>query len=50
MVHHMIMWLLLGFMVHHVYSVILVDSEERSGLLSSIVTGDKTIPEERCCD
>lgn len=50
MVHHMIMWLLLGFMVHHVYSVMLVDSEERSGLLSSIVTGDKTIPEERCCD
>jgi len=41
--HHMIMWLLLGFLVHHIYSSVLMDTEERSGLLSSIVTGYKSI-------
>lgn len=41
--HHMVMWLLLGFVVHHVYSSVLMDSEERSGLLSSIVTGYKLV-------
>ncbi len=39
--HHMIMWLLLGFAVHHVYSAILVDAEERTGILTSIFTGYK---------
>jgi Ni/Fe-hydrogenase 1 B-type cytochrome subunit len=43
LIHHLIMWLLLGFVVHHIYSSILMDSEERSGLLSSIVTGYKSI-------
>jgi Ni/Fe-hydrogenase 1 B-type cytochrome subunit len=43
LVHHMIMWLLLGFVVHHIYSSVLMDTEERSGLLSSIVTGYKSI-------
>ena len=46
-VHHLIMWLTLGFVIHHVYSAILVDREERSGLLSSMVTGYKTVPKER---
>jgi Ni/Fe-hydrogenase 1 B-type cytochrome subunit len=41
--HHMIMWLLLGFLIHHIYSSVLMDTEERSGLLSSIVTGYKSI-------
>jgi Ni/Fe-hydrogenase 1 B-type cytochrome subunit len=41
--HHLIMWLLLGFLVHHVYSSVLMDSTERSGILSSIVTGYKSI-------
>jgi len=41
LVHHMIMWLLLGFAVHHVYSSVLMDAEEKNGLLSSIVTGYK---------
>jgi Ni/Fe-hydrogenase 1 B-type cytochrome subunit len=50
LIHHLTMWFLLGFMVHHVYSALLVDSEERSGLLSSIITGDKHIPEDRCCE
>ncbi len=39
--HHMIMWLLLGFAVHHVYSAILVDAEDRTGILTSIFTGYK---------
>ncbi|MGZ6839968.1 MAG: Ni/Fe-hydrogenase, b-type cytochrome subunit, partial [Frankiaceae bacterium] len=46
-VHHLIMWLTLGFVIHHVYSAILVDHEERSGLVSSMVTGYKTVPKER---
>lgn len=41
--HHLIMWLLLGFLVHHIYSSVLMDSTERSGILSSIVTGYKSI-------
>lgn len=47
LIHHLTMWYLLGFMVHHVFSVMLVDTEERSGLLSSMVTGDKHVPEDR---
>jgi len=39
--HHMIMWLLLGFAVHHVYSAVLMDAEERTGILISILTGYK---------
>jgi Ni/Fe-hydrogenase 1 B-type cytochrome subunit len=39
--HHLIMWLLLGFMVHHVYSAALMDAEEKNGTLTSIFTGYK---------
>lgn len=45
--HHLIMWLTWGFVVHHVYSAWLVDWEERSGLMSSIVTGYKRLPTDR---
>jgi Ni/Fe-hydrogenase 1 B-type cytochrome subunit len=41
--HHMIMWLLLGFMVHHVYSSLLMDAEEKSGLMTSIFSGYKFV-------
>ena len=41
LVHRMIMWLLLGFAVHHVYSSVLMDVEEKNGLLTSIFTGYK---------
>jgi Ni/Fe-hydrogenase 1 B-type cytochrome subunit len=41
LLHHMIMWLLLGFAVHHVYSAVLMDLEEKNGLLTSIFTGYK---------
>jgi Ni/Fe-hydrogenase 1 B-type cytochrome subunit len=46
-VHHLIMWLILGFLVHHVYSAMLVDREEKSGLLSSIFSGNKFLPRDR---
>lgn len=43
LVHHMIMWLLLGFMVHHVYSSLLMDAEERNGLMTSMFSGYKFV-------
>lgn len=43
LVHHLIMWVILGFVVHHVYSSILVDHSERNGLMSSIFTGYKFV-------
>ena len=42
LIHDIIMWLILAFMVHHVYTAILIDIEERSGLVSSIITGFKS--------
>lgn len=39
--HHLIMWLLIGFAIHHVYSAFLVDAEESNGLMSSIFSGWK---------
>ena len=44
--HHMIMWLLIAFAIHHVYSAFLVDAEEANGLLSSIFSGWKFIVPE----
>lgn len=41
LVHHLGMWLLLGFAVHHVYSAVLMDLEERNGLMGSIFSGFK---------
>lgn len=43
LVHDIIMWLFLAFTIHHVYSCILIDIEERSGLVSSIITGCKSL-------
>jgi Ni/Fe-hydrogenase 1 B-type cytochrome subunit len=41
--HHLIMWLLLGFAVHHVYSSLLMDAEEKNGLMASIFSGYKFV-------
>jgi Ni/Fe-hydrogenase 1 B-type cytochrome subunit len=46
-IHHIIMWLTWGFVVHHVYSSILMEWEERSGLISSMISGRKRIPRDR---
>jgi Ni/Fe-hydrogenase 1 B-type cytochrome subunit len=42
LIHRLIMWLLLGFVIFHVYSGLLMDVEERSGLMSSMLTGYKS--------
>jgi Ni/Fe-hydrogenase 1 B-type cytochrome subunit len=41
MVHNFIMWWLIAFAIHHVYSAFLVDSEEANGLMTSIFSGWK---------
>jgi Ni/Fe-hydrogenase 1 B-type cytochrome subunit len=43
LVHFIVMWLIIAFTIHHVYSAVLIDIEERSGLVSSIVTGSKSL-------
>jgi Ni/Fe-hydrogenase 1 B-type cytochrome subunit len=50
-VHHGVMWLLLGFVVHHLYSAILTAVVERNGTMDSIFTGNKWVtPEEAEAD
>jgi len=44
--HHVTMWLLLGFFIHHLYSAILTAVVERNGTLDSIFTGDKWVSRE----
>jgi Ni/Fe-hydrogenase 1 B-type cytochrome subunit len=41
--HHLIMWLLVGFVIHHVYSAWLMDAKEKNGTLSSIFGGYKFV-------
>lgn len=41
--HHMIMWFLLAFAIHHVYSSWLMDVKERGGVMSSIFGGYKAV-------
>ena len=43
-IHHVVMWLLLGFTLHHVYSAVLVASVEKNGTMDSIVAGYKCVP------
>ncbi len=47
LIHRLIMWGIWGFVIHHVYSSWLADSEERSGLISSIFSGRKHVPTDR---
>lgn len=42
-IHHVIMWLLLGFTVHHVYSAVLVAMIEKNGTIDSIFSGYKWV-------
>lgn len=44
--HHLVMWLLIGFVVHHVYSAWLMDVKERGGVMSGIFGGYKSVPEK----
>ena len=43
-IHHITMWLLLGFSVHHVYSAVLVSIVEKNGTIDSIISGYKWVP------
>jgi Ni/Fe-hydrogenase 1 B-type cytochrome subunit len=43
LVHYIVMWMLLGFIVHHIYSATLFDIEAREGEISSIISGYKTV-------
>lgn len=43
LVHHLIMWATIAFMIHHVYSALLVDHVERNGLMASIFSGYKFV-------
>lgn len=44
--HHLIMWLLIGFAIHHIYSAWLMDIKEKNGTMSSIFSGYKFIDTE----
>ena len=46
-IHHVVMWLLLGFFVHHLFSALLVSVAEKNGTIDSIFSGYKWVePEE----
>ena len=45
-IHHVVMWLLLGFAVHHVYSAVLMSSTEKTATMESIFSGYKFMPRE----
>jgi Ni/Fe-hydrogenase 1 B-type cytochrome subunit len=42
--HHIGMWLILGFAVHHVYSAILMSQVEARGTVESMASGYKFVP------
>jgi Ni/Fe-hydrogenase 1 B-type cytochrome subunit len=44
--HHLVMWLILSFAIHHVYSAWLMDVKEKNGVMSSIFGGYKSVPAE----
>ncbi len=44
--HHMIMWFLLAFAIHHIYSAWLMDVKERGGVMSSIFGGYKAVKQK----
>jgi Ni/Fe-hydrogenase 1 B-type cytochrome subunit len=46
LIHHVSMWLILGFAAHHVWSAFLIAVVERGGLMGSIFSGDKFVPPE----
>jgi len=43
-IHHAVMWLLLGFAVHHVYSGVLMSTVEANATMESIFSGYKFVP------
>jgi Ni/Fe-hydrogenase 1 B-type cytochrome subunit len=43
-IHHVTMWLLIGFVVHHIYSAILTSRVEKNGAIDSMFSGYKFLP------
>jgi len=43
-IHHIAMWLLLGFFAHHIWSAILISRVEGQGLIDSMFSGYKFLP------
>jgi Ni/Fe-hydrogenase 1 B-type cytochrome subunit len=46
LIHFCIMFSFFIFVIHHVYSAVLVSWEERNGLIESIFTGYKFVPSD----
>jgi Ni/Fe-hydrogenase 1 B-type cytochrome subunit len=46
LIHFFIMFAFFAFVIHHVYSAVLVSWEERNGLIESIFTGYKFVPRD----
>jgi Ni/Fe-hydrogenase 1 B-type cytochrome subunit len=46
LIHFCIMFAFFAFVIHHVYSAVLVSWEERNGLIESIFTGYKFVPKD----
>jgi len=46
-IHHIVMWLILGFVVHHIYSALLTAKQERNGEMESIFSGSKYLLHEQ---
>jgi Ni/Fe-hydrogenase 1 B-type cytochrome subunit len=46
LIHHVVMWLLLAFIIHHLYSALLTSKQERNGELDSIFSGNKFLSRE----
>jgi Ni/Fe-hydrogenase 1 B-type cytochrome subunit len=44
--HHVAMWLLIGFVVHHVASAILTSRVEKNGAIDSMFSGYKFLPKD----
>lgn len=43
LIHHLLMWLIIAFFLHHLASVIITDVEERNGLVTSMFSGYKHV-------
>ena len=43
-VHFLVMFIFVGFLIHHVYSAVLVGIAEKNGEMESIFTGWKFVP------
>jgi Ni/Fe-hydrogenase 1 B-type cytochrome subunit len=50
LIHFCVMFAFFAFVIHHVYSAVLVSWEERNGLIESIFTGYKFVPKDELED